>query len=715
VQKIDHPTGRRLRRILIGLALLFLAVLAAGVYSTISQTNEVEKHRNIRLVGVAVNSERDGLESVANDNAYWDEAADEFYGGADPKAYFHITWTPYTTDEAAYFLAFATDSSGKLIAAGEDSVPASFDPHERFGTAFAKQLSTLSDASPTVSGLVKDKDGIVFMASSRVRYIDAPKNAQIAKTGYANLTFVRQLDAELLQGIGEKLDIKGLRLVGKAKSESMFALSDPNGKTLSHLTWSPPQSGFVAAQEALPVLMLGTLLFFAVLAVAGRTGRSMIDGLHAQAMTDSVSNLPNRRAIRRALGDLQIAQRPHALALIDLDGFKAVNDSFGHAVGDLLIKKVAMVIAEETGKDGIVARLGGDEFAVLVSGKYVNRRIKAFAEALLARLQQPIMVEDRSLTIGASIGLSATAKPFSDEGEMLRRADVAMYQAKRLGKMRAEWFNPKLDEAQTLANHLAGELRISLSRDDLDVVYQPIVSAESGDWVAVEALARWTSPTRGPIGPDVFVPIAEDSGLIDAVGLFVLRRACADLQQWTDLDLAVNVSAAQLRNPAFPLKLQAILEETGFAPHRLQLEITETYLIADAVLARKVIDGVAALGVMISLDDFGTGYASVGFLRQFSFGKLKIDRGLVAESLNDPGARVLLQVSVAAARALDMIVTAEGVESAEVADLMRVIGCDELQGWHFGHPAPLATLHAALPAEPGFSLPLAAAGHSRAA
>jgi EAL domain-containing protein (putative c-di-GMP-specific phosphodiesterase class I) len=278
---------------------------------------------------------------------------------------------------------------------------------------------------------------------------------------------------------------------------------------------------------------------------------------------------------------------------------------------------------------------------------------------------------------------------------MLRRADVAMYQAKRQGKMRAEWFDAKLDEEQAFANALAAELRVSLAKGDIDVVYQPIVNAENAEWCSVEALARWTSPTHGPVGPDIFVPVAENSGLIDGIGLFVLRRACEDLRPWPYLDLAVNVSAAQLKNPAFPDKIAAILAETGFSPHRLQLEITETYLIADAEVAQRVIEGITALGVMIALDDFGTGYASVGFLRRFAFGKLKIDRGLVAEAMDDPGARVLLQVSVAAARALDMIVTAEGIENAGQADLMRVIGCDELQGWHFGYPMDLAGMEAA--------------------
>jgi diguanylate cyclase (GGDEF)-like protein len=697
VQQSYNPTNHRLHATLLGLAVLFLAILAGGVYSTVSQTNEVERQRNIRLVSVAVNSQLDTLQSVADDNALWDDGADAVYHGKDKVSYIHDTWTSSTADDP-YNMVMVTDPTGKVIAAGANTRPIAVNPAVDFGPGYEKLVASLSSATPSASAVLSYKGTIVIAGVARSRYFDAERNKLMDRSGYINLFFMRQLNASAFAKMQRQLDLKGLQLVNTNASSSRLPLLDPDGKKVGELTWDPPSAGFVALRDAAPVLVAGTLLFFIVLAFAGQMGRAMVAGLRYQAMTDIVSKLPNRRAMRHALRALQGGRAPHALALIDLDGFKAVNDSFGHAVGDQLIRIIASLIKEYAGENSQLARLGGDEFAVLINGKDCAKRIQTFADSFLERLHEPVMVEDRSLSIGASIGLSATAKPLKDEGEMLRRADVAMYQAKRMGKMRAQWFDAQLDEAQTLSNHLAGELRASLEKGDLDVVYQPIVSAEDDTWCAVEALARWTSPSHGPIGPDVFVPIAENSGLIDAVGLFVLRRACEDLQQWPHLDLAVNVSSAQLRNPAFPAKIQTILKETGFSPRRLQLEITETYLIADAELARKVIDGIVDLGVMISLDDFGTGYASVGFLRQFAFGKLKIDRGLVAEAMDDPGARVLLQVSVAAARALDMIITAEGVETEGQADLMRVIGCDELQGWHFGYPMGLTELGTAMEA-----------------
>jgi len=275
---------------------------------------------------------------------------------------------------------------------------------------------------------------------------------------------------------------------------------------------------------------------------------------------------------------------------------------------------------------------------------------------------------------------------------VLRRADIAMYSAKQKGKMRAEWFEANLDKKRQEDAMLASELRVSLCAGELGVVYQPIIDSRTQELHTVEALVRWTSPTRGSVAPDQFIPIAETYGMIDAIGLFVLTRACTEIAMSNDLGLAVNVSAAQLRNPAFPRQLAEILKTTGLAPARLELEITETYLIANTELAQRAINEILDLGVSVSLDDFGTGYASIGFLRQFAFGKLKIDRSLVQQGLHDEAARALVHLSIAAARAMNMTVTAEGVETEAQAALMRVAGCDQLQGWHCGYPMEFVQL-----------------------
>jgi EAL domain-containing protein (putative c-di-GMP-specific phosphodiesterase class I) len=235
--------------------------------------------------------------------------------------------------------------------------------------------------------------------------------------------------------------------------------------------------------------------------------------------------------------------------------------------------------------------------------------------------------------------------------------------------------------AQTL--EMETKLRIALSEAAFEVHYQPLVDAKKGKMIAVEALLRWNHPEDGEISPSQFVPVAEETGLINPIGMFVLRRACEDALRWPETNLSVNVSAAQLRNPDFPAQLCEVLAATGFPKERLELEITETYVVLDPQTALKVLDQIRTLGVRIALDDFGTGYASIGFLRQFCFDKLKLDRSLVADAISDDPARALLLASLTVARALNMSVTAEGIENAGQADLMRTVGCDQLQGWYF--------------------------------
>ena len=668
------------------LGLLFLAVTVSGFFATFTATNDVEQQRSMRLADAAVNSQKVALGTLAEDNAWWDEAALEIYVNGRTQAFFQESWADYTVDNPSYDMVALVDERHNVIAATEKGKTITFDIREALGKGAVDIVAKLSLTAPSGQMLVMDEQGLSVIAASMIRHTDNEKNPGLIGKKPRILLLKKHFPSAAIDRIATQYNVPGLRYQTRPVGEYNFPLTDGGGKILGYLSWDAPTAGFSAAKNSLPVLLIGGLLFFVALSFASRMGLGLITSLSAQAYTDSLSGMPNRRALRSAIQQEQSSSSAHALALIDLDGFKYVNDSFGHAVGDQLIKQIAEMLDRQVGDGGIVARLGGDEVAILLAGSDAKQRIQTMSDQFLKRLGLPIMIEDRALSIGASIGLAATSGPLKDEGELLRRADISMYQAKRLGKMRVQWYDPQLDEEQSIANALAAELRHSLSIGELTVVYQPIVEAADRHCGSVEALARWTSPTRGPIPPDTFIPIAENTGLIDAIGLFVLRRACKDLSGWPDIKLAVNVSAAQLRNPMFPHELLAILNDTAFNPTRLELEITETYLIADASLARKVIEGVAALGVTISRDDFGTGYASIGFLRQFSFGKLKIDRSLVKEAQYDEAARMLVQVSVAAARALNMVVTAEGVETSAQADLMKIAGCDQLQGWYFGRP-----------------------------
>jgi diguanylate cyclase (GGDEF)-like protein len=443
----------------------------------------------------------------------------------------------------------------------------------------------------------------------------------------------------------------------------------------------------VGSQGAL--LISAILIYAATLFFLGRSGIATIRGLEERAHGDPLTRLPNRNALHEDIQHFSRGDEEVALAMIDLDSFKQVNDHYGHAVGDQLIERCADLLREVCGTEARCYRLGGDEFAAVMTGKVSGTILEGICRALLERLGTPITLGHRHIAVGASIGLTrSTADLRVPSSEMLRRADVAMDMSKRGGKMRCTWFNESFDRRRERVREIEDEIRTGITAGEFHLAYQPLVSAETKRIVAVEALLRWDRTGRDPLGPNIFIPVAEDSGLINPLGLWVLRQAVCDALRWGDITLSVNISAAQLRNAEFPIKLGEVLEETGFPPHRLELEVTETCLVLDPVVAERTLDVIRSFGVRIALDDFGTGYASIGFLRRFRFEKLKLDRSLVELAGVDDGSRAMMLSSIALARALDMGVTAEGVETEEQAELVRLAGCDQIQGWLYYRALP---------------------------
>ncbi|MEZ5680435.1 MAG: bifunctional diguanylate cyclase/phosphodiesterase [Erythrobacter sp.] len=438
-----------------------------------------------------------------------------------------------------------------------------------------------------------------------------------------------------------------------------------------------------------PVLAIGSAVFLGAVAVLGHFGLRQIGRIERIGYSDSLTSLPNRRALHLDFQRFERAGEEIALALVDLDGFKLVNDHYGHFVGDSAIRECATILTELAGDEAIVYRLGGDEYALMIGGPVAGTLLEGLSRRLIERLAKPVNVDDRRLTLGASIGL--TRKVPGDthtSSELLRRADVAMYASKRGGKMRCTWFSDAFDQSREQLREMDDELRAGLANGEFRLNYQPLVDSRTRKVVAVECLLRWERADGKRVGPNIFIPVAEESGLINAIGLWVLRQACCDALEWDDITLSVNISAAQLRNPEFPIQLGHILEETGFDPERLELEITETCLVLDPIVAERSLAVIRAFGVKISLDDFGTGYASIGFLRQFRFEKLKLDRSLVVQAGEDEGSRAMMLSSITVARAMKMGVTAEGVETEDQADMVRAAGCDQIQGWLYFKALP---------------------------
>ena len=444
-----------------------------------------------------------------------------------------------------------------------------------------------------------------------------------------------------------------------------------------------------------PLLVTGVAVFATTAAVLSWATTSRIAAMERASLGDTLTSLPNRRALHAdfAQAEANAEVDEIALAIVDLDGFKAVNDRYGHHVGDIAICHCADILREITTGEATAYRLVGDEYAVMIAGPLAGTLLEGMCRRVIERLSHPIKIEDRPLTLGASIGLTRTRRGEGvSSSELLRRADVAMDASKRGGKMRCTWFTTAFDKSREQLRQLEDDIRHALVSNEFHLHYQPLVNTKTQQVASVEALLRWVRPDGKQVGPDTFIPVAEESGLINAIGLWVLRRACRDAMNWDGIMLSVNISAAQLRNPEFPVQLGHILEETGFAPERLELEITETSLVLDPVVAERCLQVIRGFGVRIALDDYGTGYASIGFLRQFRFERLKLDRSLIRQAGEDDGSRAMMVSSITVARAMKMNVTAEGVETPQQADMVRDAGCDQIQGWLYFKAMPAADI-----------------------
>ncbi len=412
------------------------------------------------------------------------------------------------------------------------------------------------------------------------------------------------------------------------------------------------------------------------------------------ANQDALTGLANRRQFIARLAEL--CDDPQsgevAMAFVDLDGFKNVNDDFGHEAGDKLILHAADAFAQTLPEGALLARLGGDEFAVLLAGPQAQERMLAFGAAVRAALRRPASIDARAVRIGASIGVASARAGRCEAHELMRRADVAMYQVKANGKGDVLLYAPEQDLARRRLTMLSDEIRAGLANDEFEVHYQPIVDAHTRELTSVEALLRWPRRPGGPLGPDAFIPAAETEGLIDALGMFALRRACEDFRGFPDIKVSVNVSPAQFADEELEGKVAAILKETGFPATRLSLEVTEGYLIDNPQRAADVISALKKMGASVVLDDFGAGYTSIAYLQRYGFSAIKIDRSIASRIGVDEKARVLVTGVVYLANGLDMGVTAEGVETEDQARLLRLAGCHNLQGYRYSRPKPMRDL-----------------------
>lgn len=412
------------------------------------------------------------------------------------------------------------------------------------------------------------------------------------------------------------------------------------------------------------------------------------------AQYDSLTGLANRvqmlRSLEQAVAGTRGGPGECTLLMLDLDRFKHVNDTLGHPAGDALLRQVSTRLQRVVGDRGLVGRQGGDEFKVILPGRHDSATLSQLAQTIIGSLSQPYSIEGTAVVIGVSIGISSCPQDGVTADALIRNADLALYAAKGDGRGVHRFFVPEMHADAEDRRQLEEDLRRALAADGLHLVYQPVVSSTTERITGYEALLRWTHPVRGPVSPALFIPIAEDTGLIAQIGEWVLRTACRDATQWLDdIRVAVNVSPSQFANPAFPATVISALASAQLAPERLELEITESVFLNDDEGTDSMFTRLKAIGVRLALDDFGTGYSSLGYLKKAPFDKIKIDQSFVrGAAIRGSRNSAIIKAIVSLAEALGMDTTAEGAETQDELDLIRQLGCSHIQGYIYGRPAP---------------------------
>jgi len=476
----------------------------------------------------------------------------------------------------------------------------------------------------------------------------------------------------------------------------------------------------LVGMAALSLLTITLLLSVVDARLASRTA-SLVDSLsqansqlHHLALHDTLTRLPNRSLledrITHAITSSERSGKHFALMFIDLDRFKTINDSLGHHYGDKLLQCVATRLTDCLRAEDTVARLGGDEFVVLLSDISAPTAAASVALKLLDTLARPMDIEGQQQSISGSIGISIYPEDGTTLRELMSNADSAMYHAKKVGRGNHQFFAPEMNAAAGARLELEQALRLALERKEFELHYQPKVDVASGEVVAMEALVRWRSPTRGLVPPNDFISVAEEIGLIIPLGAWVLRAACEQNQAWQQaglarLRVAVNLSAYQFRQKDLPEFVAAVLVETGMPGKWLELEVTESVVMHNPQEAIRILEQLSAQGIHISVDDFGTGYSSLSYLKQFRLDTLKIDRSFVRDINSDADDAAIVRSVIALAHSLRLQVIAEGVETPEQLEYLRALGCDQYQGYLRSKPVPAAEFEAMLRAPRGLSAP----------
>lgn len=682
-----------------GIATLLLYIVN-GIFD---ETNRLDASYARTTANSAIGSARENLEALIQDNAVWDEAVENAYGDTS------LDWLDGTWGSATAFGiydgAYVVDANGKTIYAARDGTTLKMPIAAVFGSDIRQLLNALPDDGTTFatqSGVIRSGETLSVVAAAPI--LPSTSGVRIPDDSPRMLVFSKALDDKLLADLSRRFVLADMKITTADRNGAeTVSIMSPSGVKIGTLTWADRSPGDILKSKYGNVVSVILSLFLFVVAVLIYTSwKGFHDAYESQteavakSLRDDLTGLANRRELLAVLTECLARARTDQTGLsvvyADLDGFKEVNDSYGHEIGDLLLKSAAAGFAHLATNANLVARLGGDEFAMIVTGPDSAEVSKVLARNMISFLQEPMVFAGRVASVSVSVGIVNMENDDADVEEMIRRADVAMYAAKAAGRNRLHVYDKSLDFKRDEHRSIAKALREHIDRGELTVVYQPIVDARTRRIKGVEALVRWPKDTPLHYTPDVFVPVAEEFGLIEDLGYFVLTEACRQAAQWPDIFVAVNVSPIQFMNPSFAELVERTLAKSGLEPNRLEVEVTEGFIIDNAERANAVINRLHDMRVGVALDDFGTGFSSIGHLRRFKFDKLKLDRSMVIDILRQPSALRLVQGTIAMADALGLNVVAEGIEDENQVSVLRLAGCSQFQGFLFSRPVEPAMI-----------------------
>jgi diguanylate cyclase (GGDEF)-like protein len=708
-RRSDYRTD--VTRRFVWVVLLAGVLLTAVVFLSANRADHFALERQRTIAGHEIDDQRAALPHDQESVAIWDEAVRKVSQNLD-RDWADTNLGFWMHDYFRHDVTLVLDRSNRVIYGmrgdkqriDQARVPAEVEPlvgdlRSRIAKGAMADFASGKSPNPRAVDLVRFGDHPAIV--SVMPFVSDSGKLAVPVGTEALLVSVRYLDGDLLDLVARRHVWQRVRFGWMNKptgGEASFALRRNSGSVLGYFIWRVEKPGFNIITEVLPFLIIAFAVVGAIVNVLLRRLRQSYMELSSRdaqsrqlAFYDPMSGLPNRALFNSsfdtALGGMDKGRGGLALVVLDLVRFGQLNDTFGHPTGDALIREVATRLGEIIGEKDLLARIGGDEFAIVLSdSSEIN--IEAFCSRLLARLGRPLELLGNSARIDAIMGVAIAPAHGIDRVELLRKAEIALHRAK---DERASYrvFDESMDRLARTRQQLEWQLRAALdSGAGLELYYQPIVSARTRTISGLEALVRWNHPSMGLLPPAAFVPIAEESGLIDRLGAFVLERACQDARRWRVNTIAVNVSVVQCRNPAFAEQVFAILDKTGLPAFNLELELTENVFLDAQGASARTVERLRKGGIRIAIDDFGTGYSSLSYLRNFRVDRVKIDRSFIQHIGEEQISTRIVEAITDLAHGLNLHVTAEGVETELQCEKLAEIGCNDLQGYLFFPPLP---------------------------